>query len=251
MTKGDFELTLLQSCVQEPGTRAGYLKKVAENNQIDPIIFLVRLKEAYQRLSEYVNYVRKITFPDGRLVPEEQELNDDGTLTPVKQSLNLLHAYPKGGLMGTLTHKNIAELLGAINEFENSISERERPTVIKKECYNSLYAAFKDPEKDQMYQGIMDNLVSQKCCEAGTLCWLWNKENLVGFLKDLHRKNYLHRKLTHKEMTIIAEKDFGVTLGEHVCSTKPDNVLLPAIPASSTTTINHIIGQPVGRNGMI
>lgn len=230
MNKQDLESTLLKSSMQEPGARAGYLKLEAEKNKIDPIIFLERLKEAYQRLSEYVNYVPKIKLPDGTLIVEEWGITEDWKVGFGKRSLNLIYAYPGKGIAGHLDCTNITKLREAINEFENGISERERPTVIKNERYDCLFAAFIDPEK---YQRIRNYLVSTEYCAEGTLRWLKGKENLVGFLKDLHRKTYLHRKLTHAELKIISSNDFGVNLGQRVCSTNPDRVSIPEIPPAS------------------
>jgi len=103
-------------------------------------------------------------------------------------------------------------------------------TKVKAAKYETLIAAFIEPEK---YLWIINRLVSTNFCEAGTLRWLTDKEIMVGFLKDLYRKAYLYRPLTHREMRAISENDFGLTLGERVCSINPDIVDIPKIPPAS------------------
>ena len=230
MTAREFELILLKSGNHKPGTKAAYFRKTAKENDISPMIFFDGLEDAYQRFSEYVNYVPKIRLPDFTLIPAEFSFNDDGKIEPAKQSLNLLIAYPGEGIIGHLTHENITELWEALREFEEYVTEKSKPPSPKGN-YDILFEAFIDPEK---YQRIINILVNKGLCNNGNYHWQDTKGLLIGILKHLHKQGYLHRELSEKELISISKNIFGIIVSPRTCRVKPEGVRLPGIPLAST-----------------
>ncbi len=102
----------------------------------------------------------------------------------------------------------------------------------------TLFDVFKSPSK---YQKIMDILINQGYCQAGTFIWKderkGNKSLLVSILKFLHIQGYYKedKKLKNKQIKAVAKNTFGMNIGDSIIgSTKPDDFKLGFIPPSST-----------------
>jgi hypothetical protein len=102
----------------------------------------------------------------------------------------------------------------------------------KKPDYNTLFEAFKDTN---LYQRIMNILVSKQLCNSGNYHWKDSKEKLIDLLKFLDTQGYLNRKLTQKEMEMISKNTFGIDkISNSSMRPKPGKIDFPFIPLSST-----------------
>ncbi|NCB44138.1 MAG: hypothetical protein EOM59_16200 [Clostridia bacterium] len=113
----------------------------------------------------------------------------------------------------------------------DTIASHELRNGYEPNFYSTLSDAFIEIEK---YQRIMNLLVSKNHCNAGNYRWKDRKEVLIGFLKDLHFKGFLHRKLSNNELISICDNTFGCKVSKSTCRIKPNCVTLPTIPLAST-----------------
>ncbi len=107
-------------------------------------------------------------------------------------------------------------------------------TEPSKQQFDTLFEAFKDPEK---YQRIMNLLVFKGYCNAGNYKWnekKYNRTMLMALLDKLEIQGYLNRDLSSKEKVEICHNTFKIKVAIRFCSTKATEKNYPEIKLAST-----------------